>query len=171
MKKFSFVYMIVLPYLLLGSVIGSVKLFGNSIGKGTVIVILIAIVLLCSGGVAACIVCNVASLMSLTDEQSADHNLTLKLAYLPAHFCMLMLMMGMFNPFLLWASWLPILLSWCMIAYSGFGNIGACVNLLRHGKCSLKVTILLCVLSFCFVGDIVGAALQSRAAKKTRETQ
>ena len=165
MKTFSFVYMIAVPYLLLGAVVGIVRISGDNVGKGTLIAALAAVVLLCMIAVAACIMHNTAAIFSLDPETAALQNLIIKLSYLPAHLLMALITLGMMNPFLLLASWIPLFLSWCMIAYSGFGNIGACVNLLRRGKCSVKMSVLLCVLSFCFFGDIIGAAVQTVKSK------
>ena len=155
----SIVYVTAMPYLMLGVLW---LCMGITVNKVTLIVLAVSLGLLGMLGVPACIVCNVASLTYLNDKDSANRNRITKLCYIPMYILLVFFSMGMMNPFLLWASWVPLVLCGSLLTYSGAANIGACVNLLCREKCSFKEALLLGIFSFVGIADLIAAEIQMR---------
>ncbi len=166
MNKISYIYLIAMPYFILCLLLLVVK---HEVSGTSVLLFVILSALLCLIGVAACIICNLASLTALSDKSSAVRNIVIKCCHIPAHFAVLMLVSGFMNPFLLWASWIPALCGVGLLWYSAFTNIGACVSLVRRKKCSLKIGIVLCILSFVYIADIAAAVVQLKKSNETAD--
>jgi len=163
MKTFSYIYIILLPYLILFS---AILILGKIISEFNFIMFILAVIVICSIGVVSCIICNIMSLAKISDKKSASRNIVIKVCHIPAHIILLLIFGGMMNPFLFMASWIPIALSVSLTAFSGFTNIGACVNLFRNGKCKLSSAIVLCLLSFVCILDFVAGMVQYAKSKK-----
>ena len=167
MKVFSYIYVVMLPYLIIGAVLGIVSLFDGEIGKGAIIAILIAIFVLCSVGVCACIMCNIVSLAGFGETHSAVRNLVIKLSHIPAHLLVLVIVGGFMNPFLFLVSWVPALFGVALLCFDACANICGCVSLALRKKTRFLNVVLLCVGSFIYVVDIICAVIQIIISKKT----
>lgn len=81
--------------------------------------------------------------------------LAVKLIHLPVHVLMILLTMGMMNPFLLVIAWLPLLLSFMLMGLSGTLSAGTAVNSFRLKEIGLGFLILFIVLGFLYIVDII----------------
>ena len=152
LKVLSYIYIILLPYLVMMSIdFGLAK---------SVILLLICIILLCIAGIFACISGNISALADTNGIRPAIMNIVTKVCYIPVYIICRYFFLGMLNPFLLIVSWIPFLIGICTLLFSGFCNIGVCVNLFRKGKCKLFVSVLLCLMGFVYGLDIIGAVIQ-----------
>ena len=142
----------------------SEKIFTASFIISSILCILF-IAIACGISIVACVKCNLNSLVALTDKQNSERFTAIKLCYIPAHFLVLIITAGFFNPFLLWASWVPLTWGITLQIFSGFTNIGACINLFRRKKCSLKMAIFLGVCSFVYILDFVALIIQTKKSK------
>lgn len=123
-------------------------------------VILIIQFIIFGAWIALCIICNISSLWKTSDIILAGRNMFIKLVYLPAHFYLRYLFLGMLNPWTFMVSWVPILLSIILLSVSGAANITACLNLRRHRKCGTVAALFLGIGSFIIIADFFSAMIQ-----------
>lgn len=113
-------------------------------------------------GVVSCISCN----LSAVAGKNSAFNLFTKIVYSSVHLVLLLFAGGMLNPFLFFASWIPLVISAGFMAFSGLCNIGNCISLYRNKQCSLAKAVILCIMGFVYGLDVIGAVMQLFAKKK-----
>lgn len=129
---------------------------GLLLSKLKILLLVLAIFFLTAVGVVSCISCNVSAIVG----KGSVFNLFVKIVYSPVHLVLLLFAGGMLNPFLFFASWIPLVISAGLLAFSGLCNIGNCISLYRNKQCSLAKTIILSIMGFIYGLDIIGAVIQ-----------
>lgn len=163
-KIFANIYLVLMPYLMYWLVIASLQL-------ESLLLSVCVIVLLCAIGVAACVLCNMSALTGKSDMKSAVMNMIIKICYIPAYVQLRFFFLGMLNPWLMMASWIPLVVSISLLGFSRFCNIGTCVSLYRKGKCKLSTAVILCLMGFVYILDIIGGIIQCFCARKPENKQ
>ncbi|MBD5159263.1 MAG: hypothetical protein HDT23_03350 [Ruminococcus sp.] len=158
LKVMSYIYIILLPYLVMMSI--------YFVLLKSVTLSLVCIILLCIAGIFACISGNVSALADENDIRPAIMNIVTKICYIPVYVICRYFFLGMLNPFLMVVSVIPFAIGICTVCFSGFCNIGVCINLFRKGKCKLFVSVILCLMGFVYVLDIIGAVIQIILCRK-----
>ena len=158
LKVLSYIYVILLPYLVMMSI--------YFVLLKSVALSLVCVILLCIVGIFVCISGNVSALTDKNDIRPAIMNIVTKICYIPVYVICRYFFLGMLNPFLMVVSVIPFAIGICTVCFSGFCNIGVCVNLFRKGKCKLFVSVILCLMGFVYVLDIIGAVIQIILCRK-----
>ncbi len=157
MTKFAYGYLLALPYI---NVAALLLLLKNEVDGVSLIIFFVVLALTCLIGAVMNVVYNLCAVTAESPKWYAVRNLILKISHLPVHLLVLMVVMGFMNPFLLLVSWVPALFGFGLLVFDACTNIGTCINLYRHKKCTLGKAVLFCLLSYVYIADLVGAAFQ-----------
>lgn len=137
----------------------------NGVDGTALLVFFIILAMTCLIGAALNVVYDLSAVASEKQTGFAVRNLVLKLIHIPVHLFVLIIVGGFMNPFLFLASWIPALFGIGLLIFDGFTNVGACVALYLRKKCRLSAAVLLGLVSFVYIGDIIGAIVQITKAK------
>lgn len=146
---FLYAYIILLPYVVY--VLYDVRYF---------IPVLILLVVLT---VFALVIINISAVHSGNNKFFSVMNLILKICCSCTHgfIFYVMYVVREFSVFIFAISHIMfIVISLCILAVSGFSNIGNCISLCRNKKCGSVKAVVLGITGFVYVLDIIGAVIQ-----------
>lgn len=167
MKRGSFIYFLLMPYVIIGTFVLSLKLSNAEVSKPIVITIFILLLLLGLVGIGLCVLYNIASVAYDKPAVLARRNLILKLCHIPIHLLMILCTLSALNPFLFLLSWVPLVCGISVLVFDGCVNIGACLSLVVRKKAKLSHGVLLCAGSFIHIVDIACSIVQIIISKDT----
>ena len=163
MKHIPTVYLISMPYL----VYFFLYLMSKTLGSWIALILCVAaIAIVCLIGIVSCVICNIISLKYMSDKESALRNYYIKIGHIPAHMMVVVAVAGMFNPFLMLLSWVPVVCGASLLIYSGAANICACIMLLKNKKCTVTEAVIFAVLAFIGILDFIAGNFQIIRAEK-----
>ncbi len=172
MKNIPTIYIILMPYLIFADVFFGMYILNKEKMSGAVFILLMLLsCFLCLIGTGCCIACNMISLTSMSEKQSAVRNLIIKICHIPAHLGVLLLAAGFLNPFLMMFAWVPLLCGAGLYVYSGGANVSTCIRLVTNKKCSAGGAVVLGAMSFVGILDIIGALIELMKAGKDQPSQ
>lgn len=167
MKHLPTLYIILMPYLIFAELFLGMSIISGDNMSGVVFIFLLLLSgLFCLIGVGCCIACNIISLSSMSEMQSAVRNIVIKICHIPAHIAVLLIAAGFLNPFLMLFTWIPLLCGAGLYVYSGGANVCTCMKLVTKKKISFGGAIVLGVMSFVGILDLIAAVIELVKAGK-----
>ena len=166
MKISYWVYLIIMPYILLAVCIGLFKPLGSTDLTPYLLVVIPTCCILNIICIFNIVLGNLHTLRKGSCVAAARRNFWVKYLHIPVYLFLALIFGGMMNPFLMIASIIPLACAGGLMMYSGSMNIAACIKLSREHKISPTAAVILCLCGYVFVVDLIAAIFQVMMSKK-----